>query len=101
MTFEKSSGNIFEDAGFSRVEAANLVLRSELMTEVRAIIEKEGLTQAQAAKRLGITQPKVSNLMNGHISKFTIDKLVNMLSMAGRKTNVKVVRDKGALRTAV
>lgn len=98
---DRTKGNVFQDLGFSKAEAANLLVRSELMMEIQKIIEREGLTQKDAAKRLGVTQPKVSNLLNGKIDTFTIDKLVNMLARVGRRTDVKVVRDRGGLQVAV
>jgi len=76
-------GNIFEDVGFDREEAANLKIRCRLMVAVERLIKAEGLTQQQAAERLGTTQPRVSDLVRGKIDQFTIDSLVNMLSHAG------------------
>jgi addiction module HigA family antidote len=76
-------GNIFEDIGFDREEAANLKIRSRLMVAVKRLIEAERLTQQQAAERLGTTQPRVSDLVRGKIDQFTIDSLVNMLSHSG------------------
>ena len=91
---QKSSGNVFKDLGFSSEQSANLLVRAELMLEIEKYIKRERLTQTEAAKQLGVTQPKISNLLNGKIDTFTIDKLVNMLARVGRKTNVKVVRDR-------
>lgn len=75
--------NIFEDIGFEPEEAANLKIRSRLMIAVEHLIGDEGLTQQQAAERLGTTQPRVSDLVRGKVDQFTIDSLVNMLSHAG------------------
>jgi predicted XRE-type DNA-binding protein len=58
-------------------------MRSQLMTALRKFIEKEGLTQAEAAKRLKVTQPRISDLNCGKISRFSLDTLVNMLADAG------------------
>ena len=91
-SFTRSSGNVFEDIGFSRDRAANLVLRSDLVIALRAYIKHEGLTQAEAGERLGITQSRVSELVNGHIDKFTIDKLVIMLARVGRRVTLEVTR---------
>jgi predicted XRE-type DNA-binding protein len=86
----KSSGDVFRDLGFSAAEARNLRIRSELMTALRKFIEKEGLTQTDAAKRLKVSQPRISDLTRGKISRFSLDTLVNMLSDAGMDVAVKV-----------
>lgn len=78
-----SEGNIFRDLGFGPEEAENLKIRSELMIEIRRIVEERGLTQTDAADLFGTTQPRISELMRGKIDQFTIDSLVNMLSHAG------------------
>ena len=61
----KSSGNVFVDLGFDPAEAAVLQMRSNLMSDLRLYIEKQKLTQAAAAKRLGIAQSRVSDLVRG------------------------------------
>lgn len=85
-----STGNVFEDVGFSKEEAENLKVRSALMGKLRSIIEEEGLTQARAAEIFGVTQPRVSDLVRGKIDLFSIDALVNMLGSAGRTVEVSV-----------
>lgn len=77
--YHETQGNIFDDLGFDRAEAANLKIRAELMHELTLHIQESGLSQAQIAKQLGVAQPRVSDLMNGKINKFTIDMLVKML----------------------
>jgi predicted XRE-type DNA-binding protein len=86
----KGSGNVFADLGFSPAEARNLRLRSQMMTALRKFIEKEGLTQAGAARRLSVSQPRVSDLTRGKISRFSLDTLVNMLSDAGLEVDVRI-----------
>lgn len=86
----KSSGNVFADLGFDAEEAANLKLRSQLMIEVdKALMEKK-LTQKAAAEALGISQPRVSDLLRGKSEKFTIDSLVNILTKLGHKVSMRV-----------
>ena len=92
MAITKSSGDVFKDLGFSPAEARNLRIRSELMTALRRFIKKEGLTQADAAKRLRVSQPRISDLMRGKISRFSLDTLVNMLTDAGMDIAVKIKR---------
>lgn len=88
----KGSQNVFTDLGFSPAEARNLRLRSELMTALRKLLEEEGLTQASAAKRLKVSQPRISDLTRGKLSRFSLDSLVNMLTDAGMDVAVKVKR---------
>jgi len=86
----KSSGNVFADLGFDAEEATNLKLRSQLMIEVdKALIEKQ-MTQQAAAKALGISQPRVSDLIRGKVDKFTIDMLVNILTKLGHKVTMRI-----------
>src|SRR5258708_7193145 len=65
--------NVFEDLGFAPPQAMNLQLRATMMDIIIAEIENRGLTQARAAKVLGITQPRVSDLMRGKLHLFSID----------------------------
>ena len=88
----KGSGNVFRDLGFSPAEAQNLRLRAELMTALRNVMQREGLTQAQAAKRLRVSQPRISDLTRGKISRFSLDTLVNMAADAGMNIAVKIKR---------
>ena len=86
----KGSGDVFADLGFSPAESCNLRLRSQMMTALRKFIEKEGLTQAEAAKRLRVSQPRVSDLTRGKISRFSLDTLVNMLADAGLEVDFRI-----------
>lgn len=79
LRMEKSSGNVFLDMGIPRGEAVNLQIRSDMMIELEQIIRKRGLTQSAAAKILGVTQPRVSDLVRGNIAVFSIESLVEML----------------------
>lgn len=85
------SDNIFQDLGFETEEAINLKIRADLMLDLRAYIQEQGWTQKQAAEFFGETQPRISNLINGEISRFSVDKLINMLGKAGMKVKVEVV----------
>ena len=79
----RSSGNIFEDLGYSREEAEHLRIRSTLMVIVRELIETRGLTQVQAAKLFRVSQPRISDLVRGKIGLFSIDTIVDMLASGG------------------
>jgi predicted XRE-type DNA-binding protein len=86
----KGSSNVFEDLGFKKEEATNLKIRADLMLDLRKFIESQKWTQAEAARFFGETQPRISNLINGDIERFGIDKLVKMLSQAGMDIQVLV-----------
>lgn len=89
-TITIGSGDVFADLGFSPAESRNLQLRSQMITALRKFIEKEGLTQADAAKRLKVSQPRVSDLTRGKISRFSLDTLVNMLTDAGLEVDFRI-----------
>ena len=79
----RSSGNVFRDLGFSGDEAEYLKVRAELMAHLQKVITARGLKQAAAAELLGVTQPRVSDLMRGRIDLFSIDTLIDMLARLG------------------
>ena len=74
--------------------AASMKARSTLMMELSSYIEKQGLTQAQAADLLGVTQPRVSDLMRGKINLFSLDMLLNMATTAGMSPVLKLTKPK-------
>jgi predicted XRE-type DNA-binding protein len=79
----RSSGNVFRDLGFGREEAENLKVRADLMIELTKLLRSRRLTQVRAAKLLGVTQPRISDLMRGKIQRFSVDSLIDMLGRAG------------------
>jgi len=89
----RTKGDAFTALGFGAQEAANLRLRAELMVALRDLIRARGLTQAKAATVLGVTQPRISDLVRGKIDRFSVDTLVAMLGHAGAQVKV-VVRPK-------
>ena len=86
----KGTGDVFVDLDFSPAESRNLHIRSEMMTALRKFIEREGLTQADAAKRLKVSQPRILDLTRGKISRFSLDTLVNMLTDAGLEVDFRI-----------
>jgi predicted XRE-type DNA-binding protein len=84
-----AGGNVFEDIGFPPDEARNLKIRSMLMMAADEFIEERGLTQAEAAQLMGVSQPRISDLVRGRIGQFTIDSLINMLTNAGVPVEVR------------
>jgi predicted XRE-type DNA-binding protein len=86
----ESTGNVFEDLGFEGGEAENLRVRARLMAPLERSVRERGITQAEAARELGTTQARISELMNGKIQAFSIDALINMLDRAGLEVDVNV-----------
>ncbi|MBN9428029.1 MAG: XRE family transcriptional regulator [Burkholderiales bacterium] len=72
-------------------QAENMKLRSALMIALKDHIAREGLSQSQAAKVLGVTQPRVSDLMRGKIDLFGLDTLVNMAAAAGLRVEMHIL----------
>ncbi len=70
--------------------AAHMKARSELMMAIAEHVRKNGLTQAEAARLFGVTQPRVSDLVRGKIELFSIDTLVQMLASAGLRVEMKL-----------
>ena len=86
--------NIWDAIADNPAEAENLKLRSQLMMALEQYIVREAITQEEASKRLGVSRPRVSDLVRGHIDKFTIDKLVNMAARIGLTTKLTIKRER-------
>jgi len=82
--------SVWEALGFSPNEAANLQARAVLMRQIEGIIKEAGWTQAAAAKRCGVSQPRINDLLRGRIDKFSIDALVNMATALGRRVDFEL-----------
>lgn len=85
------SENVFADLGFSPEEAINLKIRADLMLDLKRYIQAQSWTQIEAATFFEETQPRISNLLNGDIHRFSIDKLIIMLAKAGMQVKVEVI----------
>ena len=85
---EVSSGNVFADIGLK--DADELLLKAKLVFEIAQLIEKKGLTQAEVAKRTALDQPKISRLLNGHLSGFSVDRLFAVLNRLGHSIEVRI-----------
>lgn len=94
LKMERGSGNIFLDVGFDKAEAENLKLRAALMMRIEDWVKESGMTQAAAAKLLGLTQPRLNALLKGKIGLFSLDALVTVVSKAG--FSVRLVVKKAA-----
>lgn len=82
----RGSGNVFADIGLPHPE--RVLARSQIMSRITDIIKDQGLTQKQAAEFLGIPQSKVSCLMNGKLSMFSLDHLFELLNALDRDVEI-------------
>lgn len=82
--------NVWDALADTPEEAANLTLRSDLMMKIETVVKENGWTQAEAAKRCGVTQPRINDLLRGRIARFSIDALVNIAAALGRKVRVSL-----------
>jgi predicted XRE-type DNA-binding protein len=89
----RGSVNVFRDLGFPAAEAEHLRVRAELMSEIARLIRRRKLTQAQAASLLGVSQPRVNDVVRGRLHRFSIDALVSMLARAGVPVRLRVGSD--------
>lgn len=92
----RSSRNVFVDLGFPAKEAAHLLIRADLMIQLTKVLKKRRLTQVRAARLLGVSQPRISDLVRGRIDLFSIDSLVEMLATLGITVSLRSSRSKRA-----
>ena len=90
IKFEESSGNTFVDVGLE--DSGELYARAQIGVHVFRILKDKKLKQREIAGVLGIAQPDVSHLMNGHFSRFTTDKLLDFLKRLNQKVKIEVSR---------
>jgi len=83
-----STGNVFEDLGFT--DAETMEIKSELSRKISSIIQHRHLSQIQAAKLLGVDQPKISALMGGKLSGFSVERLFRFLTILGRDVRILI-----------
>ena len=86
----RGSGNIFIDLGFDPAEAEIMALRAEVMIRIEQRLKSQGWTQLEAAKRLGITQPRVSKLIKGVWQDFSLDMLLTLAARAGMRPQLRL-----------
>lgn len=88
VDYEVGSGNVFRDLGLA--DADELDAKASLAIEIAQIIGKRGLTQTQAARLLGVDQPKVSAIVRGHLEKFSLERLCDFLTRLGCDVDIRV-----------
>ncbi len=96
----RSSGNVFRDLGFSPEEAEHLKIRSDLMIKLQKLIASRGLKQAETAKILRVTQPRVSDLLRGRVDLFSTDALIDMLARFGIRVKIVLKLARRGLKVA-
>lgn len=95
-----STGNVFRDLGFRREEAEHLLIRADLMIHVQKLIASRRLKQREVAKVLGVSQPRVSDLLRGRIDLFSTDALIEMLARLGARVRLSVKAGRSRLKVA-
>lgn len=90
MSTNKRYQNVWDAIEPDSIEAENLKLRSMLMMEIDRYVKESGLTQAEVAKLMKTTQPRLNDVLQGKIEKCTIDRLVNMLAAVGRQVSIHI-----------
>jgi predicted XRE-type DNA-binding protein len=88
ITFEESSGNVFADLGIDMPE--EMLAKSRIAYLIVQIISKSHMTQQEAAKVLGLTQPKVSLIMNGRLEGFSLERLIMAMTALDRDVEIRI-----------
>ena len=96
MTDIDTFASVWDAVADTPAEAANLRARAELMQKIADIVNENGWKQAEAARRCGVTQPRINDLLRGRVSRFSLDALVNIATALGREVHVEI----GAAREA-
>lgn len=85
-----SSGNVFEDLGFGKKDAAVMQMRVKLLAALAKDLQGRKKTQAEIARQLNVPQSRISDVMRGNVKRFSIEKIIEMLSSAGRKVEFRI-----------
>ena len=86
----RGTKNVFADLGFP--DAETHLLKAELVTRIQGVITKEDLTQTEAAKRMGLSQPDVSRILNGHFRDVSVERLMRLLTRLGCDIDITIRR---------
>lgn len=89
---KKASKNLFRDIGFTDSESVNLQARARLMLLLEKEIKHLNMSQKEIAKRLGVQPPRISELLNGKIEKFSLDLLIVYLARLGKAIDFRLVK---------
>jgi len=94
IQYKEGSGNVFEDLGF--IDSEERLAKAKLARCINDIIAKRGLKQIEAAEVLGINQPKVSALINGRLSGFSMERLIRFLNLLNQDVKIVVTPRRGS-----
>ncbi len=99
---ETGSGNVFADLGLADADAH--IVKAELVTRIDTIVRQRGITQAEAARLLGLSQPDVSRLLRGDFREYSLERLLRLLTALGRDIDIVIRQPRagggGRLRVA-
>ena len=90
MSKSETFASVWDALADTPEQAANLRARAELMQKIAEIVQESGWTQAEAATRCGVTQPRMNDLLRGRVSRFSLDALVNIATAIGRRVHVEL-----------
>jgi predicted XRE-type DNA-binding protein len=86
----KTYDSVWDALSDNAGQVANMKARAELMRALQALLRQAGWTQVEAARRCGITQPRMNDLLRGRLSKFSLDALVNIAAAFGRQVRIEL-----------
>jgi predicted XRE-type DNA-binding protein len=86
----QSFANVWDALEDTRAEAANMTMRSNLLIAIEQKVRGWNITQIKAARRLGITQPRLNDLLRGRVHNFSLDTLINLASQAGLSVRLDI-----------
>ena len=92
MKTKVTKGNVFKDLGFTDEESVALAMRVDLAVEIEKFIKRKKLTQMKAAEYFDVPQPKISKIVGGKVSGFSIEYLVKMATKAGKSPRISFVK---------
>jgi predicted XRE-type DNA-binding protein len=90
MTNTETFDSVWDAIADTPEQAANLRVRAELMRQIAIIIKDNDWKQTEAATHCGVTQPRINDLLRGHVSRFSLDALVNIATALGRRVHVEL-----------
>ncbi len=93
-TVERGNGNVFTDLGFSDADAH--LVKAELVSRIDDIVRDRGITQTEAARLLGLSQPDVSRLLRGDFREYSLERLFRLLTALGRDVEIVVRQPRAA-----
>jgi predicted XRE-type DNA-binding protein len=90
MKKSESYASVWDAIADTPGQAANLRARAELMQQIAALVKRQDWTQAEAASRCGVTQPRINDLLRGRVSRFSLDALVNISTALGCRVRLEI-----------